>query len=141
MISSAFFERGLRYDSNLCLHLQPRLVPLHHATGLLRFPVFLEDDVLLARERDRELKAFLPLLKTPGLKIFNFHPQHVALNTPDVEWYAGVRHGLDDGRARTYSGRGVRTLLMDLLSAVCDSPGLGVFSLAQLFDRTTGSGC
>jgi hypothetical protein len=136
LISSAFFERGLRYDSNLCLHLQPNLVPLQHASGLVRFPVFLEDDVLLARERDRELKAFLPLLKTPGLKIFNFHPQHVALNTPDLEWYAGVRHRLGDSQAaRMYDGRGVRTLLIDLLSAVRNSPGVGIFSLAELCER------
>jgi polysaccharide deactylase WbmS-like protein len=136
-IAAEFFARGLRYDSNICLHLQARLVPLSHATGLIRFPVFLEDDVVLAREPDAEIKSLLPALKTSGLKIFNFHPQHVALNTPAAEYYARVKPQVDDNWHRhTYPGRGVRSLLLDLLSVVRESPGLGIFSLAQLYRQT-----
>jgi hypothetical protein len=136
-IAAEFFARGLRYDSNICLHLQARLVPLSHSTGLVRFPVFLEDDVVLAREPGPEIKSLLPALKTSGLKIFNFHPQHVALNTPAVEYYARVKAQIDDNWQRhAYTGRGIRSLLLDLLSAVRESPGLGIFSLPQLYRQT-----
>ena len=37
--------RGVKYDSNVCLYLQPDLAPLHHWTGIVRFPVFWEDDI------------------------------------------------------------------------------------------------
>jgi polysaccharide deactylase WbmS-like protein len=136
-IAAAFFARGLRYDSNICLHLQARLVPLSHSTGLIRFPVFLEDDVVLARAPDPEIKSLLPALGTSGLKIFNFHPQHVALNTPSAGYYARVKPQVGDNWQRhTHRGRGVRSLLLDLLSVVRDAPGLGIFSLAQLYRQT-----
>jgi hypothetical protein len=138
LIAAAFFARGLRYDSNLCLHLQPRLLPLQHATGLVRFPVFLEDDVVLVREPSPRLAPLLPAVRTPGLKIFNFHPVHVALNTPTAAYYGALEGRLDaDWRRHVWHGPGVRTLLLDLLSAVRDSPGSGLFSLEALYAETT----
>jgi hypothetical protein len=137
LIAARFFARGLRYDSNVCLHLQSRLVPLKHATGLIRFPVFLEDDVLLAREPGTGIRPLLPVLRTPGLKIFNFHPQHIALNTPSAEYYADIKRHVGNGwAAYRYAGHGLRTLLLDLLSAIRDSPGAGVFSLGDLYAQT-----
>lgn len=50
-------KRGVRYDSNICLFLQPNVVPLNMAVGLTRLPVFWEDDVhLLRTHRDWNLE-------------------------------------------------------------------------------------
>jgi hypothetical protein len=131
IIASAFYARGLRYDSNLCLHLQSHVVPLAHSSGLVRFPVFLEDDVLLAREPTVEIQPLLPRLRTPGLKIFNFHPELVALNSPQAGYHRQL--AASDGTRCVHRGRGIRTLLVDLLHFVGDSPGLGILSLHDVY--------
>src|SRR5262245_37809023 len=35
-VTRAIRERGILYDSNLCLHLQPNIVPLRHWSGIIR---------------------------------------------------------------------------------------------------------
>lgn len=141
-ITKEFYDRGFKYDSNLCLHLQPNLVPLQHSSGLLRFPVFLEDYFYAMREQAWDLSHILDLLKTPGLKIFNFHPIHVCLNTPNIDYYERVKKDVDKNwgnpkRDLIYEGKGVRTFLIELLQFVKDYQGLGIFSLDDLYSFLT----
>jgi hypothetical protein len=117
-------SRGFVADSNLVTFLQPRLVPVIHGAGLLRFPVFLEDDVFLWwASPDLQLTALTSLLFSPGLKVFNFHPSLVGINTPSVD-YTDLRRPLLYGSAdaqtpiEPYAGRGVATLLVDLIDAI-----------------------
>jgi hypothetical protein len=136
LISHTLYERGLRYDSNLCLHLQSNLVPLRHWTGLTRFPVFLDDSVVAFRGEGWQLDSFVDKLRTPGLKIFNFHPVHVCLNTPVYSYYEERRSRVsDDWNGLVSGGPGVRTLLEQLLGFVKREPGLGVFTLRELYER------
>jgi len=73
--------RGIEYDTNLCLYLQPDIVPLRlGASGTLRFPVFWEDDVHWSFTDDWNFKNFVHHFETPGLKIINVHPVNIALN-------------------------------------------------------------
>jgi hypothetical protein len=91
-ITQEMARRGFRYDSNLCVYLQPNLMPLRHASGLVRFPVFWEDDVhWLHTNGDWELSKVLPAFFSPGLKVLNFHPFFVAANIPNQEYYASVK--------------------------------------------------
>jgi hypothetical protein len=137
LIAHTLYQRGLRYDSNLCLHLQSHLVPLRHWTGLTRFPVFLDDSVIAFRGEGWDLKAFVDKLRTPGLKIFNFHPVHVCLNTPVYSYYEERRSLVtDDWKKLVYGGSGVRTLFEQLLAFVAREPGLGVFTLRELYERS-----
>ena len=115
-------KRGLTYDSNLCLHKQPGIEPLRHASGMLRYPVFFEDDVNWLRapgDWTLDVDEFL----SPGLKILNFHPFFVAANIPSLEYYESIRphiQTLDEAsiaRVR-YSGEGTRTFLLRLLEAL-----------------------
>jgi len=133
--SHAFFDstpvlrnlaaRGFTADSNLLAFLQPGLVPIVlGAAGLLRFPVFFEDDVFLELGGpELELRQCTELLRTPGLKIFNVHPSLVALNAPSVAYYDAQRPALFDslGAPLTHGGRGVATLLEELVASVRDS--------------------
>lgn len=113
-------SRGIRADSNLCLYLQPDIVPLLHAHRLLRFPIFLQDDVFFRfAGLNLDIAALREQLLTPGLKIFNFHPAHVALNTPTLPYYEANRNAFYGGDDRlTHQGRGIRDVLVDLVSLV-----------------------
>lgn len=81
-------EHGVRFDSQTVTRCQPGLRPLAHWTGIVRLPVWFEDDVWLRVAGDTADTARLfPLLLTPGLKIFNVHPALLATNSPSIDWY------------------------------------------------------
>jgi hypothetical protein len=116
-------EAGFETDSNLCLFLQPNLVPLIHATGLLRLPVFLDDDSLLLWDQggDLDLKPMARALTTPGLKILNFHPTLFALNAPSVGHYEENReavYGPAADELAPYQGRGLAKVLDELIELI-----------------------
>lgn len=79
-LTDEFKKRGFKFDSNLCLHLQNNIIPLKHSSGLLRFPVFLEDDIYLRYNPDFKVKTIGKQLLSTGLKIFNIHPIHIYSN-------------------------------------------------------------
>jgi len=93
-----------------------------HGSGLLRFPVFLEDDVFLQWALpDLNTHQASTLLCTPGLKILNFHPALVALNAPSFAYYDAQRKtlfGKGDSQCERFRGRGVETVLRELIAAV-----------------------
>ena len=120
-IQQAFRDKGFEYDSNICLHGQPGIAPLHMASGLKRYPVFFEDDDhwLTARGEDLwDMRALAGTLQAPGLKIFNFHPFFVAANIAGEDQYKRSK-----GLIKTFSeddeahgGKGAGTLLRELLA-------------------------
>jgi SAM-dependent methyltransferase len=120
-ICQEFVRAGIQYDSNLCLYLQPGLFPLLHESGLMRFPVFWEDDIHLSRRDVRwDLDWAVDPFTTPGLKILNIHPIHLALNTPDEAFYQSVKKRRADGAPvrlseMRFPGQGTRTLVLALL--------------------------
>jgi hypothetical protein len=113
-------EAGFETDSNLCLFLQSQIVPLIHATGILRLPVFLDDDsfLLWAGDWGMDLEPMKAALASPGLKILNFHPTLFAINCPSAEHYR-VRRGMvyDPGAEPIppYQGRGAGNVLEELI--------------------------
>ena len=113
------FASGFRADSNLGLFGQPALVPLVHCTGLLRFPVFFEDDVFLnLADGGLSLAPLAAGARAPGLKIINVHPSLIGLNAPSQAYYDGMRARLfgDPGaRADAHAGRGARGVLGELI--------------------------
>ncbi len=121
-IAAQMTKRGIRYDSNLCLYMQDNLVPLHHQSGLVRFPVFWEDDVHWMQGGswcldDDVVEQFL----RPGLKVLNFHPIAVALNIPDADFYQAHKKHVtsvtkEDIEGLRYRGAGARTFLIELLT-------------------------
>jgi len=87
-ITKEFSDRDFLYDSNLGLFLQPKCIPLKHHSGLVRFPVFWEDDLHLAKfPASPRLSQIRKEIEETGLKIYNFHPFHVALNVPSLKFY------------------------------------------------------
>jgi hypothetical protein len=118
-ILDLLIQAGFDTDSNLSLFLQPGVVPLIHSTGILRLPVFLDDDSLLLWDRDGglDLEPTKRALATPGLKILNFHPLLFAINCPSGEYYRARRDELygSDGPFEPFEGRGIATVLEELI--------------------------
>jgi hypothetical protein len=112
-----FHRRGLTHD---CNHFVPagagiELKPFRHWNGLIRVPYFWEDDVALAYGDTLDTGR---VRAAPGLKVFDFHPIHVALNSPNLQCYEDSRPVHNDrARLREFScsGEGVRTALERLL--------------------------
>ncbi len=130
-------ERGFTTDSNLLGFLQPGLTPLIHGAGQLRLPVFLEDHTFFSRAGpDLDLRLALVLVMTPGLKIFNFHPAHVAINTPSLEFYDSHRGALyaSAGTCDRFAGRGTGEILVEIVEAV-HAAGYRFTSFPELAER------
>ena len=80
-----FKAKGLKYDVNLFIPWESRieLHPIKHWNGMLRVPYCWEDDV--ACITGNWIKDQLSEIK--GLKVINFHPIHLYLNTELLERY------------------------------------------------------
>lgn len=116
-------DAGFAFDSNLCLQGQSGLCPLHHWTGLIRYPVFWEDDIHWMCDGHWNFAVQEESFFTPGLKIINVHPFNLALNIPDQNWYEQTRDmaatlSAPQARALAFNGLGTATFLADLIAAV-----------------------
>lgn len=114
----AFKSAGLSFDCNhfIPAHAGVKLRPYRHWNGLTRVPYFWEDDVDLIYGEGPDV---LELAVGPGLKVFDFHPIHVALNTQSIEHYETTRAAHRDWaelcRAASSQSGGVRDRFMALL--------------------------
>ena len=139
-ILDAMAKRGVRYDSNLCLHLQPCIVPLRlGAADIIRFPVFWEDDYHWTRaDGDWEFTHFIDAFTSPGLKILNVHPVILSINAPSREHYLEVRERVqtlsaEEIVATRYNGKGPRTFLHELLRYLVSQEAC-FYTLRELYD-------
>ena len=80
-------EMGFLRDFNLFLPYSSGMVlkPFRHFGGLTRIPYFYEDDAYCFEAEPAEPAEHL--LKNEGLKVFNFHPIHLFLNTEAMDRY------------------------------------------------------
>jgi hypothetical protein len=131
-------KRGVTYDSNLCLYLQPHIVPLRLGVpGITRFPVFWEDDCHWAHTGGMwSFESFADAFTSPGLKIVNVHPFMIAANIPSAEYYTDVKKHLttltsDQVNAIRHNGPGARTFLIDLITFV-QAQRLSFYTLREL---------
>jgi hypothetical protein len=138
LVTQQMAQRGFTHDSNLCVYLQPRLVPLRHASGLVRFPVFFEDDVhWLQSAGDWSLERCLTIFLSAGLKVLNFHPFFVAANIPNQDYYLEVKEHIKTLTAENidtvrFNGAGTRTFLIELLEQLT-TRRQRFYTLAELY--------
>jgi hypothetical protein len=112
-----FHRHGIRYFSNDLMFLQPHLAPYYDWSGLVRLPIYWEDDVH-CEYFDGAFGLEVLRLGQPGLKVFNFHPVHLYLNTAQPEDYQAAKTDLADpvaARRHQRPGLGVRTLFLQLV--------------------------
>jgi hypothetical protein len=138
-IAAGLANRGFKLDSNLCMHLKCNLGPVALPNGLVRLPVFFEDDIHWDHGLGWRFDAYAADFLSPGLKILNFHPFFVALNVPDAAFYA--RHksligSLTRQQAAEirYRGAGAGTFLVDAVRAIL-AAGHRFVTLGELAGR------
>ena len=117
-LMALFGSKGLTHDSN---HFIPEqsgiaLKPWRHWSGIVKVPYFWEDDVRCLSPRNTPIAE---LVARPGLKVFDFHPIHLFLNTETMDRYEAARPDFGDPRAllaRRHAGAGTRNLLAELMA-------------------------
>lgn len=112
-----FLNKGLTFDCNHFIPEQSKieLRPWRLWNGLVKVPHFWEDDATCIYINNSGINE---LVKRNGLKLFDFHPIHVFLNTEDLSLYEQTRAYHSDAKtllAYRYSGIGTRNYLKQLL--------------------------
>lgn len=120
-IHQAFVDAGLTHDCNDFIPPPAglQLSPWWHHLGLTKVPHFWEDDICFATPDGPSVSE---LLKGSGLKVFDFHPIHLCLNSAKIEHYNDARPIMNNYAAvcarRTNDSRGSRASMMALLEMV-----------------------
>lgn len=125
-IMDDLFNRGFKFASNICTRCEVGLKPFYHRSGLVSIPIFLEDGGYLLMDKSLDFNLLLPTLSSPGLKVINFHPAHIAFNTPDFGYTRTIKDTLsreawnnlssDDIAKIEHSGSGIRTIIENIVN-------------------------
>ncbi len=114
---------GIVADSQLGTRFQGYLLPVMHWTGIVRLPVYFEDDTFFdIEESGLSLDSVMPTLFTPGLKVLNFHPTFIGCNTPSRFYHDRLKPRIfaadsaPDGLV--WDGRGTRTFFRELVERI-----------------------
>lgn len=119
-LTPQFLEFGITHDCNTYIPWQARfeLRPWVDWSGLIKVPYFWSDDLFAMQGLPVEPTV---LTSKPGLKVFGFHPIHLALNTVTLDVYEQTRsihHQLDLLAKHKMNGLGAEEFLLGVLSAV-----------------------
>ena len=107
---------------------RPKIHPYHHAFGVWQMPIFYMDNLDFSRSNfweDEEHKPFNKnlidiALGNDGVYVFDFHPVHLLINTPNPDYYFKVRDSFLGGEAIAdirYDGYGTRNFFDELCHA------------------------
>jgi hypothetical protein len=113
------------HDNFGCAGLKPN----RHLWGIWHVPIYYMDNLDFSRRRfwpERQEKPFAAqliadALAVDGFHVFDFHPIHLLLNSPDPDWYLSVRDRFLAGERLSnlrYSGYGARSFFDDLSTAM-----------------------
>lgn len=96
LLTRANIVYGIKVDVSMFMprvsHLQAHFLA-YNGTDLFRVPFFWEDDVEMCGEKPAWTLE-TPEYNTPGLKLFNFHPVHICLNSPNAVLYKNLLNSL-----------------------------------------------
>ena len=117
-----FQNYGIENDVSLLLFKTPNVEP-HYIKyfKLFRFPYFWEDDVQMYEDFEWDINS---LTKTKGMKIFNFHPIHIYLNSSNMNIYNNLKkknsfNSIKKQQLENYinkDSKGVKTMFKSLLN-------------------------
>jgi hypothetical protein len=135
-ILQLYAEFGLNYESNIFLYLHEGLHPVLRFDGFASIPFYWSDDKHISLQRPFQLEALA--LETPGLKVLNFHPMHVFMNTSsDAHYESYKRHYQEPDRLRDFVNReapGTGTLFAALLEHL-ESSGRRTCTMGEVCDE------
>jgi len=124
-LRSLYGDHGLVYESNYMMYGVDGIRPFEMTRDVVQLPVYFMDDTWLRRSGESEaIPDPASLLSGPGLKVFDFHPPHVAFNTPSISYYEEHKDAYwdesTDLRELRSADPGVRDLFVRLLEHVAD---------------------
>ena len=117
LIQTAYKDFGISHDSSVIIPYQNNsqaLFPWKMWDGLVRVP-YLFCDYVTSMTSDAKIPH---LVNRSGLKVFDFHPIHVFLNTESIERYERTRplhHKPKELINHRFTGYGTRDRLLELL--------------------------
>ena len=112
-----FIDKNITHDCNHFIPEQSNmtLLPWMFCNRIIKIPYFWEDDVVFSNAFNTPLSE---LLRRGGLKVFDFHPIHVFLNTENFDRYERTRdfhHNPSELIKHRFEGIGTRNHLLELL--------------------------
>ena len=148
-ILDSYAARGFRFVSNHCTRCELGLRPLLHRSGMYSLPIFLEDGGYLLMDPDLDFDSLRPRLLAPGLKLINFHPAHMAFNTPDFGYTRRIKDRLsreawnEMGEAEIaqveHGGNGVRVIIQRIVELALGG-GHPIMSMHEVVAEASQSG-
>ncbi len=138
-LMDTFARLGFLYDASVFLPYQPGIRAFRLWNGLVRIPHFWEDDLHCAYGMPFDPMT-LPLAQS-GLKVFDFHPVHLFLNTDTLDRYHAAKHYYrqpDELLKFRNSTQGVKTFAQNLLEYVLERK-LQTYTMRELADNASDS--
>lgn len=146
-IYTELFQRGILYESNLCTMLDV-VSPFLHRSGMLAFPVFLEDGAYLYHDMDLIFSSSVKYFVQYGIKVINIHPMHLAINTPFFQYMRDIKDMLSREEWNDFTGesidryqnrekRGIADFISECVNFI-ESRGEKVYTLAELYKLIKG---
>jgi hypothetical protein len=121
LIKTYINDYGFIYQSNYLMYLQPSIQPLE-LLDIIEIPIFFADDYHLMMW-DTQIGKFDPAkwstISKHGMKVFDFHPIHIFINTEKIKNYYDIKEHYNDPeklRSFVHKGEGIRTILERLLN-------------------------
>ena len=131
-LAKAAVDHGISVDVSLFLPKTSNLVEHRlnwQDARLWRIPYFWEDDIEMF-EDDPIWAMSDPRLQVPGLKVFDFHPTYLCLNTDTFNVYEKLKKekplptwDLDFVRPHIGDGPGPKTMFLELVDHLASSTG------------------
>jgi hypothetical protein len=130
LLAEAMARTPIVVDVSLFLPRARGLEPVEYRWGesrLLRLPYFWEDDMEMTDDDPSPLLD-ADLFEAPGLKVFDFHPVHVYLNTNNMDAYRRLtasvpsleRASVEALEPYRSNGAGTRTAFIDLVDRIAE---------------------
>lgn len=119
IIKSLYEQFNIKYDLNLFIPEESKitLFPFTDAFNIINLPYFWEDDVHVINKFPFAVDKYL---SNQGLKIFDFHPIHIYLNSESLTRYNNIKTKLQDTtilkQNRNIEQFGVENFFNDLVS-------------------------
>ncbi|RXK07201.1 polysaccharide deacetylase WbmS family protein [Halarcobacter bivalviorum] len=117
-ILDSFEKFGLLYDCNTFIPFSSgiELQPYEHWTEeLIKVPYFWEDDIHCIYNWEWDVKK---IMNYSGIKVFDFHPIHIFLNTEHLDRYEKSREWhncVENLEKQIYNGFGTHYFLINLI--------------------------
>ena len=120
ILQDIFLKKGITHDANHFIPVQSNITlkPWVLWNGLIKVPYFWEDDLHCMY---KETIPCVNFLEWSGIKVFNFHPIHIYLNTDHLQRYENSRDFHNSSELtnfRNIKSIGIKDHLLQLIERV-----------------------